>query len=93
MAAATMITTTLFQYIRTNKGRRKGILVSGKDSEGLVSIGWSLCSKQDKFDLNKAYLIAEGRMDRGLDLDKVPHSISKNVDQFIDRCKRYYHVD
>ena len=51
------------QYIyrvRNGNRRKVGLLVAVKDG-GYIGLGYSLCSKLDKFDSDKAHVIAVGR--------------------------------
>lgn len=88
----------LKQYIRDKKNNPIGILLATQ-KDNVIHIGWSLCSKKDKFNKEKGMTIAEGRLNSYfLPLDyystkfelKHPHSIQRDVDYIVDRAKRYY---
>lgn len=98
-----------FQRINERKNRkRKGILVADIfiiDEHPTVCIGWSLCKfptkerpKGNKFNFDKGIGIATGRaIDYGneqlLMLHDIPLSIQKHLKKFIERCRKYFHVD
>ena len=81
---------TIVQYFRDKNRVPRGVIVAVKSPEG-YNIGYSLCSKYDRFEKRMAIKIAIGRANFG-DNSSVPYAISKSMPQFIDRCKRYYKV-
>jgi hypothetical protein len=81
---------TIVQYVRDKNRIPRGVLVAVKSPEG-YNIGYSLCSKYDRFEKRMALNIAIGRANFG-DNSNMPYAISKSLPQFIDRCKRYYKV-
>ena len=80
---------TIIKYIRYNNGDPRGVLVGIKTKNGF-SIGYSLCNKQDKFSKDMALKIAIGRAAQCVPERSFPHIISKNLNEFVDRCKKYY---
>lgn len=50
----------VIQYIRDKKNNPKGVMVAFTEGEQIY-IGWSLCSKYDKYDKHKGFDIAVGR--------------------------------
>jgi hypothetical protein len=81
---------TIVQYVRDKNRIPRGVLVAVKSPEG-YNIGYSLCSKYDRFEKRMALNIAIGRANF-VDNSNMPYAISKSLPQFIDRCKRYYKV-
>lgn len=80
----------LVQYIRKRNGQKKGVLVSLKQSDTDVVIGWSLCNTRvDNFDQNLGLHIACERSEKGV-RKEVPDSIKGQVENFKKRCARYY---
>lgn len=80
------------QYIRKN-GRPLGAIVAVKGEYGF-RIGYSVCSKKDRFKKETALKIAFGRADTwNLIPHDVPKDVSRNLPAFIERCKKYYRTD
>lgn len=78
------------QYIRDNKRRKIGYLLAYKDRENKIRIGWSLYAKNKEtipFDRYIAKSLAYSRAE--ID-ESYPPSISKDMDRFLRRCKRYF---
>lgn len=81
----------LKEYIRKRRNgklEKVGLLVA-VEAGGFVRIGFSLCSKEDKFDKAKAEVIAVGRAysDKSHDC---PPSILGDAEAFAKRCVRYF---
>ena len=53
-----------------------GILVAGKGDDGVIRIGWSKCSKLDKFDSEKGREIAQ---QRAMKIERGPYATSQNI--------------
>jgi hypothetical protein len=86
----------LKQYIRDKKNNPIGILLATQEDNG-IHIGWSLCSKKDKFNKEKGMTIALGRMnvyyiDNDMDymLTVIPNTIKKDFQYIYDRADRYF---
>lgn len=76
----------LMKYIKDNKGRRIGVLVSNQYN----SVGWSLCNiRKEKFDKEKGIEIARGREAKGT-LTAIPMSIVEQVAEQLERSRRYF---
>lgn len=84
----------LVQYVRDRNGHPVGAVVAVSADQ----IGWSLMNKLDRWDREKALMIARGRaiattsegyfrpsVDGG-----VPHSIFATFENMCDRAMRYY---
>lgn len=96
---------TVIQYIRNKKSVPCGVVVAIKSDNGF-RIGYSLCSKKDRFSKDMALKIALGRVEMSDDSDfvfatcsgfmgestRIPHSVRKMLPAFTDRCKKYYKV-
>ena len=64
----------LIQYVRTDKGKRVGVVVALSSDH----IGYSLCNPVDKFDKKKGKFIAERRAETGKDfIDKLAVVINR----------------
>ena len=50
--------TELKSYIRNKKKTPIGMVIAKKNSNGKVSVGWSLCRKTDKYDNETGYVKA-----------------------------------
>lgn len=70
--------------IKTIKHAPYGCVVA----TGNGQVGWSLCSKEDKFDKKMAVNIAVGRA--GGSESQVPKSLQKEVDEMLKRSKAYF---
>jgi len=53
--------TELKSYIRNKKKTPIGMVIVKKNSNGKVSVGWSLCCKKDKYDKETGYVKASNR--------------------------------
>lgn len=88
--------------------KKKGVLVARLiiiDNVQTVCIGWSLCKlktkkrpKGDIFNETRGYQIASNRAknygkDQLLMLHNIPPSIKKQLERFIERSRKYFHVD
>jgi hypothetical protein len=82
---------TVIQYIRDNNRVPHGVLVAVKNPDG-YNVGYSLCSKLDRFEKRMALNIAIGRanLNGSNATDKLPYAISKMMPTFIERCQKYY---
>lgn len=89
------MTKQILQYVRKGRGRKCGLLYAEKlNDQGEVVIGWSLCSKEDKFTPTRALQIASHRAQKKEDLKKIPLSIQKrDLPAFIARVQRYFGKD
>lgn len=91
----------LFNYIRRGTNR-VGVLVACK-FKGIepVYTGWSLCHKDDKFDIQEAFEIAffrthanyivDEQYDNNEMLNEIPKSLHKSYSKFCDRLNKYYY--
>ena len=77
---------------RIIKNRKKvGMFISYVEQDK-VYIGYSLCSKEDKYDNDKALKIATSRAsscwgEKGI---RLAHSVLTDFTKFYERCERYY---
>lgn len=93
------------QYIRDNKGRRRGVIFAFKDDhwgDKAVYVGFSLYKRNEemkkgvKFNrdigLAHAYRNSWPLADllTGLVTHKIPHSIRNEVNEFVERANRYF---
>jgi len=74
------------------KGNPRAVLVARKVTPNTYAIGWSLCSKNDQFDMNTGVTLAFGRtLGRTLfDEPTPPHSLVNSIIRFDKRCQRYF---
>ena len=79
------------QYIRNKDRSPKGVFIAVRDSnmKDVVSIGWSLCHKNDKYDKARAEQIAYNRALKYSTV-AIPQSICMELDNFVSRCERYF---
>lgn len=84
----------LIEYVRKNNRDKKGVLIAVKHDDNTVVIGWSLCCPLDKFDKYFGHEVAYERgCKRFYDdyhFEDVPPSIMEQLDNFVDRCKKYF---
>jgi hypothetical protein len=81
---------TLFQYHRDSQRRKRGCLVAVRENQHSVKIGWSLCSRSDKFNPSLGTVIARGRIaDEGMS-PELPPSMEDSISEFVDRASRYF---
>ena len=75
--------------INSNNNRKKGVLIAMLCVDDVVRIGWSLCkfSAGDKF-TRRGMKIAIDRARRCTTY--APYSIKSQLNDFIDRTKKYY---
>jgi hypothetical protein len=89
----------LKQYVRDKKGNPKGLVlavISDNPDAKVVRLGWSLCSKRDRFDKGIAENIAVGRAYEGT-AALIPHAVEREFSYFHKRLSRFlknedYHV-
>lgn len=97
----------LKKYIRDKNNQRIGViiadLVTDADSK-TICIGFSLCNKRDKYDEERAMLIAENRLNSGYFLifkeddriihhnngRNIPTKISEHYYKMSERAVKYY---
>jgi len=80
------------QYVRKS-GKPFGALVAVKGEHGF-RIGYSLCSKKDRFKKETGLKIAFGRADTWSVIPGgVPKEIMSVLPGFIGRCKKYYRTE
>lgn len=91
---------TFIKNEQINRKKRGLLLADIKYSEAegipnLVSIGFSLCNKKDKYDDALAHKIARNRLRKNYQKDfiSIPQSIQKQLKRFIKRCEKYYKID
>ncbi len=84
--------TTLKQFVRDRKGDPRGMVIATV-IDNSVRFGWSYTNTKagDRFNKQKAFVIASGRADSGWGKKvKVPHRVNKVLSEMIDRSVRYY---
>jgi hypothetical protein len=80
-----MTDTILKKWIKTRKGK-KALIVASRTSYG-ISVGWSMCRNDDKFDIDIAHSIAYNRI---LHPMPVPRSILNEYEKMGERALRYF---
>jgi hypothetical protein len=84
---------TLISYLRDKNGEPKGVLVATKMHEGGYNVGYSFCSKYDRFCKKLGLRIALGRASFVTDIiENMPRDLRKILPKFIQRCEKYYKV-
>lgn len=90
-----VFTNEIYQYIKKNVNGSKrivGVMVAAIDEpNNRVCISWSKANFKhgDEFDRETGLKIARERLN-AKETIPVPYSIEKDLDKFINRCKRYY---
>jgi len=92
----------LVQYFRNKRNDKIGCMFAYETSSiagsepainNLVTIGYSLCNKNDKFDKRKALHIATARAVK-YDVTRrkqvIPQSMHIDLMKFAERCERYF---
>lgn len=81
---------SVIQYVRNKKKIPLGVIVAVKDenSPNGFRLGYSLCSKKDRFKKTMAIKVALGRAHSGW--ETAPRDIERILEGFKERCKRYY---
>ena len=83
----------LTAYIRNSRRQKIGVLFATKRPEApCADIGWSLCSKRDKFNRERGLQIARARAVVG-SVVSVPRSIRAALETFQLRVDKYFKVD
>jgi len=75
----------LIQYVRDNNGTPIGAVVA----VGKNQVGWSRLHKLDKWDREKALMIARNRAVAGFN-STMPHDVVYIYDNMIERSKKYF---
>lgn len=84
--------TTLKQLVRDRNGDPRGMVVATV-IDNTVRLGWSYTNTKagDRFNKQKAFLIATGRAEKGWGTNvNVPHRVGKVLGEMADRSVRYY---
>jgi hypothetical protein len=82
---------TLISYIRDKNGEPRGVLVATKLGDSGFNIGYSFCSKYDRFSKKLGLRIALGRASYVTDIvETMPRELRKMLPKFIQRCEKYY---
>lgn len=75
-----------------------GVLLANVYDE-TIYIAWSKCHVCDKFDHQLGLSISENRIEAAIDPDgrvskvKAPIVIRRDIERFIERCRKYYKLD
>lgn len=82
----------IHQYLTGEHGQRVGVLIAvAEKDDDFVSVGWSLCSKRDRFDRVRGLEIAEGRAEKIGHWGDVPPSLEKyDLNGFQERAAKYF---
>jgi hypothetical protein len=83
----------LLKYKRDSKGNRTGVIISFRDNDGVVKVGWSKCNtKLESFDkhigIHKAIECA-----RMTNPHNIPHSIKRDLVEMQERALRYFRTN
>jgi len=79
------------EFVKNKNGEKIGVLVATSIDDFEVGIGWSKVHTQlDKFNKERGEEIAIGRAIKAKDLIYIPLSFDKKMDDFIERCRKYY---
>lgn len=84
------------QYVRGKNNAPVGLMVATVDDENRIILGWSMCSPKDKFDKDKAYLIAYNRMHskKVQTCGNLGYNLPDEVfDHFVMRAIKYFQTD
>jgi len=78
----------LIKYVRNKNGHPRGVLVAISKN----CIGFSLCSKRDKFnkEAGKKIALIRAHSEKAQDRMSVPASIYKEYLDMVDRSVRYF---
>lgn len=79
------IVNELIQYVRDRNGQPIGAVVA----VGKNQVGWSKLHKLDRWDREKALMIARNRAVVGFNTD-VPTDVQPIYERMLDRSMRYY---
>lgn len=86
--------TSLTQFVRDRDGQPRGLVVATViDDE--IRYGWSYTNTKagDRFDKQRAHVIAFGRAENGWGTNiQVPHSVHKSLVKMVNRAEKYYNV-
>ncbi len=87
----------IIQRVRKNADEGRGVpfatLIGFKDDNGVVTVSWSKCHKNDHFDGRVGVDMARMRMKHPSLRRPVPFKIRHDLQAFKDRCSRYFKVD
>jgi len=81
-------------YVRDANGIPNGCLLARKVSDSVVHVGWSAFNEPKiyPFIKERAKEIARERVMKNTD-NRMPDRFAYEIDDFIDRCKRYFKVE
>lgn len=81
----------LIQYVRNKHGHPIGILYCAGEYNKEIVVGWSLCSKRDKFNKQLGLTIAKNRIVCYREM-RIPDSILGPLKSFVKRAEKYFNV-
>lgn len=87
--------TSLVQFVRDRDGQPRGLVVA-TIIDDKICIGWSYTNTKagDRFNKQKAYMIAFGRAEnRWGNQVEMPHRVKKVYEKMINRAVRYFKND
>jgi hypothetical protein len=92
------MTKTIYKFNRDENGNPIGMVLAQKMEDGTFGVGWSkVCVKKgDKFDKDKAIMIATNRAKNGFNIGKIPYkpegdsSILEDYLRMFSRASRYF---
>ena len=81
--------TEIIQFVRNKKRQPVGVVVARK-IDGYVRLGWSRCSRQDRFNKNLGLELARGRTLGWVGNYQIPHDVNKTLAVMKDRARKYF---
>lgn len=84
-----MVFNQIRQRIRDKHGKHVGLMVAIKLSNTLITVGWSVCNKIDKYDKQLADKIAFNRAMYGSHTP-APRFAKPQIDKFSQRATFYF---
>ena len=79
------------QELKRVQAEKVGVFVAVKTSPETVKVGWSKCSKLDRFNtINGLDIACQRAMGMYQGTYEVPKQFSTNLEDFLARCKRYF---
>jgi hypothetical protein len=84
----------IFQYVRSRRRQKVGVVAAIKRSDNTIGLGYSLCAtnRGDKFNPVTALEIAVGRAENfpHFKCDNIPQSVEADWSIIYDRAIRYF---
>lgn len=82
----------IYEYIRTENRHKMGMIIGVKNEDENVNIAYAMCDNYKNYSLPYISHVLQGRFDANHQ-SPPPNEITQQLDNFKDRCKRYFKTE